>query len=49
VLIKQLVIELRNKCSGLHSPSGPPNSGDVDTDKDLNEEELTVPYLSPDK
>jgi hypothetical protein len=39
VLIKQLIIELRNKCSALHSPQGPPNSGDVDTAKDFNEDE----------
>jgi hypothetical protein len=47
VLIKQLVIELKNKCSGLHSPSGPPNSGGVATGNDRKEEELTIPILSP--
>ena len=47
--MKQLMIELKNKCSALHSPSGPPNSGDVDTEKDFNEDEPTTPTLSPDQ
>lgn len=49
MLIKQLIIELRNKCSGLHSPSGPPNSADVDTEKDFSEDEPTIASLSPDQ
>jgi hypothetical protein len=48
VLIKQLIIELKNKCSAVHSLSGPPNSGDVDTEKDFNEWELTIAFPSPD-
>ena len=47
--MKQLIIELRNRCSGLHSPSGPPNSGGVDTRIESNKWELTSPSVSPDQ
>ena len=40
-------MELRNKCSGLQSPSGPPNSGEVETVKGFFPEyKLTTPDLS---